>query len=354
MFVLLHGPDEFSAREELSRLRERYDFGVNQDTYAGGETSLAELRAVADTMPFLSERRLVVLNGLPKRRRKSDEDAASPSDETSSPEQPAPPTKTEPRGKKRKTPGGDPRAFIQGLADYVPDVPEATVLVVLSDELLEADSPLVQAARRHGKALAFMSPKGAALEQWAQQRARAAGARLTPDAARLLVAELGDNLRTLALELDKLSTYVGHEGEIGESVVRLLTPSTRVSRVFDLTDALMRQDRRRALALLHELLAAGESALGIVAMTAYQTRALLQVKTLADRGLRGAQIAQTAGLAPFVVDKSLPLARQLSFAQLEDAHRSLLEIDKALKLSRMTPEMALDLLVVEFANDRRG
>jgi DNA polymerase-3 subunit delta len=57
---------------------------------------------------------------------------------------------------------------------------------------------------------------------------------------------------------------------------------------------------------------------------------------------------QTAGLAPFVVEKSLALARQFSFAQLESAHRALLSIDTALKLSKMTPQMALDLFVVEF------
>ena len=353
MFVLLHGPDEFSAREELARLRERYDFGANQDVFSGNETPLADLRAVADTMPFLSEHRLVVLDGLPKRKRRSEGDGSSTAADASSGNQTEPATaKPGARGKKKKTVDADPRMYTQGLADYAANVPETTVLVVLCDEQLEGDSPLVQAARRHGKALTFIPPRGPALEQWTQQRARACGAKLTHEAARLLVTEIGDDLRLLAQEIDKLCTYVGREGEIGEAEVRSLTPTTRVSRVFDLTDALSRRDRKRALALLHELLAAGESPLGIVAMTAYQTRALLQIKTLAERGLRAPQIAQAAGLAPFVVDKSLPLARQFTYAQLEDAHRSLLEIDRALKLSRMTPEMALDLLVVEFAQER--
>ena len=58
-------------------------------------------------------------------------------------------------------------------------------------------------------------------------------------------------------------------------------------------------------------------------------------------------------MAPFVVDKSLGMVRQFTFAQLEAAHRSLLEVDTALKSSRMTPEMALDLLVVEFGGSPR-
>lgn len=351
MFVLLHGPDDFSARDALARLREQFDFGANQDTLTGGETTLAELRAVADTMPFLSDRRLVVLDGLPKRKRKQETtDSPSALDTKDTPAEPAAAPATG-RGKKRKATEVDPRAFVQELATYAGQLPETTVLVVLSDELVESDSPLAQAARQHGKAQAFPPIRGSALEQWAMQRARANDATLRPEAARLLIAELGDDLRLLAHEIDKLCAYVGRGGEVGQEQVRALTPSTRVSRVFDLTDALTRRDRKRALALLHELLEAGESPLGIVAMTAYQTRALLQIKSLVERGLRAQQIAQTAGLAPYVVDKSLPLARQISFAQLELAHHALLEIDHGLKLSRLTPEMALDLLVVDFARD---
>jgi DNA polymerase-3 subunit delta len=37
-----------------------------------------------------------------------------------------------------------------------------------------------------------------------------------------------------------------------------------------------------------------------------------------------------------------------SIAQLEAVYRQLLATDAALKRSRMTPEMALDLLVVDF------
>ena len=351
MFVLLHGPDDFSAREALARLREQFDFGANQDTFAGSDTTLAELRAVADTYPFLSERRLVVLDGLPQRKRKQESgDSAAGGEAKDAPVEQTP-ARTSRRTTKRKSTEADPRVFARELADYAGEIPETTVIVVLCDEILESDAPLVQAAKKHGNAQVFAPPRGAALEQWAIQRAGARDATLRPEAARLLISELGDDLRLLAQEIDKLCTYVGRDGAVGEQEVRLLTPSTRVSRVFDLTDALSRRDRKRALALLHELLEAGESPLGIVAMTAYQTRALLQIKTLAERGLRAPQIAQAAGLAPYVVDKSIPLARQLTFPQLEAAHRSLLEIDQGLKLSRLTPELALDLLVVEFARE---
>ena len=69
MFLLLYGPDDFSAAEELARLRATGGFEHNQDTFDGQTADLGTLCAVCDTMPFLSERRLVILNGLPKRKR---------------------------------------------------------------------------------------------------------------------------------------------------------------------------------------------------------------------------------------------------------------------------------------------
>src|SRR5579863_9844368 len=69
MFYLLHGDDEFSSREYLKKLRQQGDFQYNQDTYNGADVALNTLIITSNTMPFLSEQRLVVIEGLPKRKR---------------------------------------------------------------------------------------------------------------------------------------------------------------------------------------------------------------------------------------------------------------------------------------------
>jgi DNA polymerase-3 subunit delta len=352
MFILLSGEDEFSAHEELARLRASSDFGYNQDSFAGEDADLAAIRAACDTMPFLAEQRLVVVEGLPKPKRgKGDELEAEGDDERASApaaEQETPAATKGKRGKKGAAPTLGPLAFAKGLAEYVSRLPETTLLVAMISEKLKPDHPLMRAALSHGKSLVFTKPGGAQLTEWVVRRARAQRHRIAPEVARTLVGAVGDDLRLLASEIDKLGTYVGAGGEIRLEDVEALTPISRQAKVFDLTDALARRDTATALRLLHELLAQGESPLGIVALTAFQTRALMQVKLLTERGMGAYQIASTAGLAPFVVEKSLPLARRFTFAQLEAAHHTLLAIDIALKRSRMTPELALDLLVLEF------
>lgn len=351
MLLLLHGADEYAAREELARLRETGGFDFNQDTFTGEEADLNQMRTICDTLPFLSERRLVVLLGLPKARRGAASDDADGADE----DEPADMTaKSAGKGKKGKWSVSEVKAFMQALADYAPRIPETTTLVILVEGKLEAShAPLLKAAQQHGRVREFTPKKGAQLDEWIIRQAQASDARITPTATRLLVDSLGEDPRLLAGEIEKLSVAVGRGGEIGVEQVRALTPQVGHTVIFELTDALARRDRQRALTLLHEELEKGTAAQQIVGLMAAQTRRLLQVKAMAERGMRSPQIAQAAGIAPFVVEKTLPLARQFSAAQLEAAHRALLDVDVALKNSRMTPELALDLLTLQFGAEGR-
>ena len=63
MFYLLHGDDEFTSREQLKKLRQQGNFDYNQDSYSGGEVTLATITATCDTLPFLTDSRLVVVEG---------------------------------------------------------------------------------------------------------------------------------------------------------------------------------------------------------------------------------------------------------------------------------------------------
>jgi len=343
MFYLLHGNDEFTCREHLKMLRRQGNFEYNQDIYSGTEVDLATILATCNTFPFLADQRLVVVEGLPKRRR-SEEASADRSDATEAA------GKEEKRSKSRKGKNrGESRAsFEKGLAESVPLLPDSTVLIVLVDEELPESSVLLKAAQKYGKVIVSTLPKGAALESWINKRAKSIGVTITSEAAAMLANFIGNQLRLLANELDKLATYVGDGGTIGVDDVRKLSAQVQEARVFDLTDALAQRNRKQALDILHDLLADGEPALRLISTITFQVRTLLLVKELAEKGQRAPQIASTAGIAPFAAEKALRQIGKFNWAQLEEAYRQLLATDAALKRSRLTPDMALDLLVIQF------
>lgn len=344
MFYLLHGEDEFTNREQLKQLRQQGEFGYNQDTYSGADSDLKTIIITSDTMPFLSEQRLVVVEGLPKKKRGESQASA----DTASGEDTARAGKSK-KGKKGSKNSALTRAgFEKALAEHIALMPETTVLVVLVDEALESTNPLVKAAEKHGKAIQNMLPKGAALTSWITKRAKSMDVKITPEAVSLLANFIGNHLRLLANELDKLATYAGKGTTITADDVRLLSAQVQEARIFDLTDALAQRQRKQALNILHDLLSDGEPPIRLISTITSQVRSLLLVKELTQKGMRSAQIASTLGMAPFIIDKAIRQIGNFSLVQLEETYRQLLATDAALKRSRLTPEMALDLLVVNF------
>ena len=355
MIYLLHGDDEFTSREQLKKLRQQGNFEYNQDTFYGGEVDLATITAACNTMPFLADQRLVVVEGLPRKRR-GESAAAVPGDESGS-EESATSGKSSKAKKGKKSGKGSTESragFEKGLAAYIPHTPDSSVLIVLVDELLDANNPLLKAAGEHGKIIQSSLPRGAALESWINKRAKSLGVTIEGDAATLLANFIGSQLRLLANELDKLATYVGDGGTITVNDVRKLSAQVQEARIFDLTDALAQRNQKQALTILHDLLADGEPPIKLISTITSQVRSLLLVKELSQKGLRSAQIASTLGIAPFLADKAARQVGKFTAAQLEVAYRQLLATDASLQRRRMTPETALDLLVVSFGRDTAG
>jgi hypothetical protein len=70
VFYILHGKEEFGLSEELASLRARLADGdqamaqLNTTILEGTNLTLGELRHDCDTIPFMSDRRLVIVHGL--------------------------------------------------------------------------------------------------------------------------------------------------------------------------------------------------------------------------------------------------------------------------------------------------
>jgi DNA polymerase-3 subunit delta len=337
MLIVLHGSDEFTARAALAEIRADPRYAGNVERFEGASADIRDVRAACATLPFLSEARLVVVEGLPKPRRGSREGE----------EEPEAPARGK-KGSKKPSAAAQARDFVAALADLAPAMPETTTLAVFVPEELPKTSPLLAAAERFGELRAFSPPTGAHLDAWIARRVRDEGAAIAPDALRLLAALTAGDLRLLASEIAKLATYSGPKGTISLAVVERLVPDARETRIFEMTDALTRGDRAQALALAHALIAEGSPPLMLLAMIARQVRMLVQAKDLAAHGARPAEIASAAGIAPFQVERLLAQARRLSMEQLLAAHRACLEADTAIKRSRLAPDLALDLLVADF------
>ncbi|MFQ6057917.1 MAG: DNA polymerase III subunit delta [Anaerolineae bacterium] len=332
MFYIFHGEDEFSRAEALADMKDRMGdptwADLNTTILDGRKVTLAELIHTCDAVPFLGERRLVIVKGLltrlePKRGEEVSEEA---------------------------------RRFIQGLREYLRRLPESTRLVFLEPRSLSRNNPILKLAQKdeRGYVKEFKPPRRDDLNWWITQRVKGKGGDILPGAVTELAAFVGNDLRLLDQEIEKLITYVGGARAISTEDVHLLVSYAQEANVFQMVDALGRRDRRRAITLLHELLDSGQAPAYLLYMITRQFRILMQIKELSQGGASAGEIKARLGLHPFVVDKGLEQARNFSMGQLEAIYGQLLEADTAMKTGRTEPALALDLLIVGLTTTRPG
>src|SRR5512139_893559 len=333
MFFILHGDNELEISERVADFKQKVGDeslrDLNITVLDGRKTTLSEVQHAADAIPFLADKRLVIVDGLLARlasRKAKDGDEAVPS--------------------------GAAKDFLNGLIDYVPRLPDTTRLVFVEFQPLNPKHQLIKlAGQQKGKTvIECRQPAAAELPRWIIDRAKKRGGSIEPAAAQRLAALIGADLLRLDTEINKLITYVNAQRPITEKDVNLLVSDASASSVFDLVDALGRRDGQRAAHELHHLLDQGENPLGLLAMIVRQYRLLILVKELQARSLSPDAMAKELGQHPFVIKKLNEQARNYrDSTQLETIYRRLLEIETEIKTGQTSDVLALDLLVAGVA-----
>ncbi len=330
MYYLFHGPDNFSCSEEIAKLKRQVGAAdvadLNISTLDGRSLTLAELVHVCDALPFLSDRRLVIVEGLASRFSGS---------------------------KGRQTSQAD-KELLARLEAYIPKLPDTTDLVLVEGDLLGPKHPLVALASQKGAGhlKAFPLLKERELAGWISARARSKGVQIDAQAVRELALYVGNDLRLLDNELTKLATYAGEAQSVRVEDVRRLVSYVREESVFELVDALGQRNASKALRLFHQMLEEDKNQLfPIFGMIVRQFRLLLQAKSMMGQRAALPQIMKELGLRDFVADKMVAQARNFSLEQLMGIYRELQRVDVAIKTGQVEPELALDVFVAEVCGE---
>ena len=320
MFYILHGEDAFRRGEELAKLIAKMgDPGMtdlNTTRLDGQSITWNELLHHCDSIPFFSDKRLVVIHGLLARLSGS------------------------------QTAGAD-QDLLEKLIQWLPEMPDTTRLVLVEERTLPAKHPVLHLAEtlESGYTLHFAPPEGNALIRWIQKRAQSEGTEIDTRAARLLASYTQENLYQLDKEIEKLAAYTGGERPINEQDIQLLTPNAQEANIFHMVDAMGQRDGKRATQLYHQLLDRGAHPLSLLGMMVRQYRLMIQVQELAPQLGSAQAIAKALKQKPYPISKILSQSTHYTPAQLTTIYHQLLETDVAIKTGRTDPVLALDMLI---------
>jgi DNA polymerase-3 subunit delta len=332
MLQIYYGEDEFSLREALADLKA----GLDDDGMLTSNTSLLdgrqikppELLAPCSTVPFLGSHRLVLVEGLLGRFEA-------------------------PRSQGRRRNGRGQREGVtpwKTLPVALQDLPETTMLVLV-DGKLSGGNPLLRLLAPLAAVREFRPLRQREVPDWIRARAKATGFSVSSGAVTLLASLIGNDLRLLVQELEKLGTYAQGR-RIEEDDVRLLVSSAREASVLNMVDTVVEGRSSLAVRLVQQLQDEGASPTYLLTMITRQYRHLILAKELLLARLSAVEIGQRLGIgSDFALRKVLEQSSRYSLPQLEAAYHSLLEADAAIKNGTFSEELALDVLLTDLAKE---
>jgi len=325
MLYILYGQDDFSLHQTLEKIKA--DLGnlemlaVSTTKLDGERLTLNELRDNCNIAPFLSPRRLVIVNHLLSRFE---------------------PRQSKLRPSKGVTKSEGELGEWEGLASYIKQMPETAVLILIEGKI-SGNNPLLRKLSPLAKVRAFPLLRGRTLKTWTQRRVSDEGGSITTEAVDLLTELIGGNLWAMNNEIQKLLLYT-QERPISEDDVRQLVSYVQEASIFPLVDAILEGQTKTAQKLLHQLHQEGAPPTYILAMITRQFRLIALSKELS--GLSRQELQSKLGLASsYSLDKTLNQTKLYDLEGIKQAYDKLLETDLAIKTGKYNDQLALELLV---------
>lgn len=306
---LIYGEQDLLLAQALDQLKRNVgqvaDLDFNMETFDGESADADQIVSACNTLPFASERRLVVV-------RNADKLAKDGTD-----------------------------ALVAYLADPAP-----TTILALVAKKIAKNTRLYKSVEKIGGLLARAAPTAAEYPRRVQDMFARKGKSVSLDGAVLLVNAVGKDLRRLSVEVDKAVAYAGSRLELSEADIEEVTSTTAKASVFEFGTALANRDCAGALRLIDRLVGDGESVFGLHALALRQVRDLIVARTLADRGSASpGELARALGKQDWQVKHLARQARGFSAGELVDAVRAAAEAEVQMKTSRDS-RLALERWIV--------
>ncbi|MBN2828682.1 MAG: DNA polymerase III subunit delta, partial [Candidatus Cloacimonetes bacterium] len=218
LVYLILGDESYLKERILSSLTKRFLAVEGREfdfvTLYGDEVSGSEIVENADSMPFISDYRIVIVRDFDLLKQ-SDQDTVLP---------------------------------------YLTNPSETTILIVVAEKL-DARTKLYKAFIDAGPVIQCRSPYNAeALSRWIKEELRDRGISIESSALAYLSSHLKLDYFTANNEIEKLSLYIGNAKTINRKQVESCIAVTNESSVFDLQNAIGRREKAEAMNVLESMI----------------------------------------------------------------------------------------------------
>jgi DNA polymerase III subunit delta len=316
---LFHGEEDFLIDEGIQLIVDKTldegSKGFNLDVVYGSKVDAKDVVGHASSFPMMGKRRVVVV--------KEFEKLAG--------------TETEK----------------EVVSAYINKPLESTILVLVSLEPDFRKKPFTDLKKR-AELVECKSLYDNQVPVWIADRIRHQGREATAEACRLIQAYVGNSLRSLQNELDKLYVFMGERTKISLEDIAAVVGATKGFTIFELQNAIGRKDPKNSIKILERMLEAGQSPQMIIVMLTRFFNQLWKLTDMRSRRLTESEIAREIGVSPYFVKQIIEFRSNFDTQQIEENFKSLLEADTVLKSTSRDSRLVLDLLVLSLISPAVG
>lgn len=320
--------DDLLKRVKISCIDESFET-LNYSVLEGKDISFDRLVTACETLPFMSEKKIVVVKDFPlfKNKNKAAEELEGLS---------------ETKDRKRLA------KYIEGLGDHI------CLIFMEKMDSIRKNNFLYKAIDKSGGVVELKKLRGMDLNDWIQYRFKKYNRKISNHDLRYFIDQTSyfnskqeKTLYDLENEILKLSHYIADGEELTREKMDFLMAKPLEMNVFNLLNSISQKNGEKAMKLFNEMYSSNEPVLFILHMIVRQLRNMLYIKALKAKGYMEGEINSKVGLSPFEYKKVLAQSNNFSMPQLEKALFHCLETDKSIKTSSVDDRLVLEILITK-------
>ena len=240
------------------------------------------------------------------------------------------------------------------LFSYLNRPSETSIVIFIADEI-DKRRKISKLLLENSVAVEFKALEDVELIKWAKDKLKEFNADSDEKALRHLIGLVGNNVRRLTIEIEKLAVAALPDKLITFDLVESLVPDSRELSNFELTDYLLSKNKTRALQILKKILDDGAEPLMLLGLIASNFRRLFMSKELMRQGVERREVARILRLPYGKQEDFLATARRTDTEKLARVMQRIAQTDSAIKNSiggggSTGSRLQIEMLVCELTN----
>lgn len=308
---LLYGEEDYLRRQFRDKLKTALvntDDVMNYQHFEGKDIATGKLIDLAETMPFLSDRRVIVVEN-----------------------------------------SGFFKSSEEELAQYIKEIC-STTYIIFSESEVDKRNKMYKAVQAAGCVSEFGVQDENTLKRWILGMLKKENLQISERAMGLFLEKTGTDMEVISRELEKVICYaMGRDAILPEDVEIMCTPQIG-NHIFDMIRAVSEGRRGEALNLYYDLLALKEPPMRILFLLAKQFDSIMQVKELKGRNYDNKVIAEKLGIAPFLANRYASQSGGFTREALRRAVEACVTAEEDVKTGKLVDRLSVELLIIQLSS----